>query len=140
MAFFVVAAATIAVSTVYTATQQRKAAKEQSKEIMRQREQEKLQAKVEELDRFTELGRAIAANQLALSESGISGETPKSIALSSAKNVSSSEAAEGLTTRLKAATRTRQARETRRAGNAQAIGTLLAGAGDAASVYANRPT
>lgn len=126
MSFFVVAA--ITVSTVYTATQQKKAAKQQAEMLMVQKREEELQAKAEELARREELNAVLAANQVAMATSGISGMTPESIALESARTVSSSESAIGLSTRLKAAQRERQAKNAIATGNAQATGTLLSGA------------
>lgn len=126
MSFFVVAA--ITVSTVYTASQQKKAGKQQAEMLMVQKREEELQAKVEELARREELNAVLAANQVAMATSGISGMTPESIALESARTISSSESAVGLSTRLKAAQRERQASNAIATANAQAAGTLLSGA------------
>ena len=126
MAFFVVAA--ITVSTVYTANQQAKAGRRQAEMLMVQKREEELQAKVEELARREELNAVLAANQVAMATSGISGTTPESIALESARTISSSESAVGLSTRLKAAQRERQASNAIATANAQAAGTLLSGA------------
>ena len=126
MSFFVVAA--ITVSTVYTATQQKKAGKRQAEMLMVQKREEELQAKAEELARREELNAVLAANQVAMATSGISGTTPESIALESARTISSSESAVGLSTRLKAAQRERQASNAIATANAQAAGTLLSGA------------
>ena len=126
MSFFVVAA--ITVSTVYTASQQKKAGKQQAEMLMVQKREEELQAKVEELARREELNAVLAANQVAMATSGISGMTPESIALESARTISSSESAVGLSTRLKAAQRERQASNAIATANAQSAGTLLSGA------------
>ena len=135
MSFAIVAAITAA-STVYTATQQQKAAKSQAEEMLRVQQQEELQAKVDELARREELNATIAANQVAMATSGISGMTPESIALQSARTASSSEAAIGLSTRLKSAQRARQAANIVETGQAEAMGTLLGGAGQIATGYA----
>ena len=95
---------------------------------MVQKREEELQAKVEELARREELNAVLAANQVAMATSGISGMTPESIALESARTISSSESAVGLSTRLKAAQRERQASNAIATANAQAAGTLLSGA------------
>lgn len=126
MAFYVVAA--IAVSTAFTATQQIKAGKRQAEMLMVQKREEELQAKTEELARREDLNATLAANQLALATSGISGMTPESISLESARQVSSSESAIGLSSRLKSAQRERQAANAAATGRAQAAGTLLSGA------------
>jgi len=126
MSFFVVAA--ITVSTAYTATQQIKAGKAQAEEMLRVQQEEELQAKAEELARREELNATLAANQLALATSGISGMTPESVALESARQVSSSESAIGLSSRLRSAQRERQAVSAAATGRAQAGGTLLSGA------------
>lgn len=137
MSFWVVAA--IATSTVYTATQQQKAAKSQAEEMLRVQQQEEMEAEVAELARLEELNATLAANQLAMATSGISGMTPESIALQSAKTVSSSEAAIGLSTRLKSAQRARQAKNIMEQGEAEAISTLLSGATQTAQYQAQKP-
>lgn len=126
MSFAIVAA--ITVSTVYTAKQQQKAGRKQSEMLMVQKREEELQAKVDELARREELNATLAANQVAMATSGISGMSPESIALESARAVGSSESVIGLSTRLKAAQRERQASNAISAANAQAAGTLLSGA------------
>ena len=115
-------------STAFTATQQIKAGKRQAEMLMVQKREEELQAKTEELARREELNATLAANQVAMATSGISGTTPESIALESARTISSSESAVGLSTRLKAAQRERQASNAIATANAQAAGTLLSGA------------
>jgi len=118
----------IVASTAFTATQQIKAGKRQAEMLMVQKREEELQAKAEELARREELNATLAANQLALATSGISGMTPESISLESARQVSSSESAIGLSSRLKSAQRERQAANAAATGRAQAGGTLLSGA------------
>lgn len=139
MTFFVAAAVTIGVSTVYSATQQAKAGKAQQQELLRQREEEKLKAKTEELARMQELSDNLAASNLAMANSGISGLTPQSVALENARTISSSESMIGLSNRLMAAQRTRQANNARRTANAQAVGTLLSGAANIATLGASQP-
>ena len=129
MSFAIVAALT-AVSTVYTATQQVKAGKAQAEEMLRVQQEEELQAKAEELARREETNRTLAANQLAMATSGISGMTPESIALESARQVSSSESAIGLSARLQSAQRARQAKNIAKTAETQAVSTLLSGATD----------
>lgn len=139
---FVVVGSIIAASTVYTAVQQRKAGKAQAEEVLMQKQQEEMQAKVEELARREKLNATLAANQAAMATSGVSGLTPESVALQSARQVSSSESAIALSDRLKLAMRERQAANISATGRAQATGTLLSGAAQVASGYAayNAPT
>jgi hypothetical protein len=139
MTFFVAAAVTIGVSTVYSATQQRKAGKRQAEELMRQREEENLKAKTEELGRMQELSDNLAASNLAMANSGISGMTPQSVALNNAKTISDSESMIGLSNRLLSAQRQRQAINARKTANAQAVGTLLGGAANIATLGASQP-
>ena len=73
------------------------AGKTQEIELNRQAEEERLAAQSRELQRREELNRALAANVVGQSMSGISGEgTPASIALASAEKASLSEATIGL--------------------------------------------
>lgn len=125
MSFFIVAA--IGVSTVYTASQQIKAGKAQAEEMLRVQQEEELEAKAQELARREELNATLAANQVAMATSGISGMTPESIALESARQVSSSESAIGLSQRLKSAQRARQAKNISDTARAQATSTLIEG-------------
>ncbi len=133
---FAIVAAVVATSSVYTAVQQRKSGKAQAEQVLIQKQQEEMQAKVEELSRREELNATLAANQAAMATSGVSGLTPESVALESARQVSSSESAIGLSNRLKLAMRERQAANISATGRAQATGTLLSGAAQAASGYA----
>lgn len=137
MSFLIVAA--ITVSTVYTASQQQKAAKAQAEEMLRVQQQEEMEAEAAELARLQELNATLAANQVAMAESGISGMTPESIALESARQVSSSESAIGLSQRLKSAQRARQASNIMEQGRGQAIGTLLSGAAQAGMYHSSLP-
>ena len=126
MAFIVTAA--VVGSTLYSASQQRKAGKAQQAALERQAEEEKLRAKTEELARREELNRTLAANQVAMATSGISGMTPESIALDSARKVSESESVIALSESLKQRQLIRQGEAAIFAGNVAATSTLLSGA------------
>lgn len=111
---------------VASAYSQREAAKQQSYDIEKQAEDERIASEGRELKRRQELNRALAANVVSQASSGISGEgTPSSIALESAKQVSLSEGMNKLSDRLKQASLKRQARNVRRTGDIQAVSTLL---------------
>jgi len=104
------------------------AGKTQEIELNRQAEEERLAAQSRELQRREELNRALAANVVGQSMSGISGEgTPASIALASAERASLSESTIGLSEKLKQAQLRRQASSAKQAGYAQATSTLLKG-------------
>ena len=104
------------------------AGKTQEIELNRQAEEERLSAQSRELQRREELNRALAANVVGQSMSGISGEgTPASIALASAERASLSESTIGLSEKLKQAQLRRQASSAKQAGYAQAASTLLKG-------------
>ena len=132
MAFYVVAA--IAASTAVTAYGQVQAGKAQQEALERQAEEEKLRAKTEELARREELNRTLAANQVAMATSGISGMTPESIALESARKVSESESVIALSESLKQRQLKRQGEAARYAGTIGAASTILSGAESAARV------
>ena len=133
MAFIVTAA--VVGSTLYSASQQRKAGKAQQAALERQAEEEKLRAKTEELARREELNRTLAANQVAMATSGISGMTPESIALDSARKVSESESVIALSESLKQRQLIRQGEAARFAGDVGAASTLLSGATSLAMYY-----
>lgn len=102
------------------------AGKTQEIELNRQAEEERLAAQSRELQRREELNRALAANVVGQSMSGISGEgTPASIALASAEKASLSEATIGLSEKLKQAQLRRQAKSAKQAGYLAATSTLL---------------
>lgn len=102
MSFAIVAA--IAVSTAVTAYGQVQGGKIQQREFERQAEEEKIAAEGRELQRKQELNKVLAANAVSASMSGVTGEgTPASIALSSAKQIGSSEGMIGLSEKLKRA-------------------------------------
>ena len=104
--------------------------KAQESALKRQAEEERLRAQTEELDRREELNRTIAANQLAMVTSGISGASPESVSLESARKVSGSEASIALSERLKQAQLVRQAEAAKFAGTVGAGTTLLSTGAD----------
>ena len=124
MSFAIVAA--IAVSTAATAYGQVQAGKIQQNEFERQAEEEKIAAEGRELQRKQELNKVLAANAVSASMSGVTGEgTPASIALSSAKQIGSSEGMIGLSEKLKRAQLRRQGDNARATANISATSTLL---------------
>ena len=86
-----------------------------------------------------ELSDNLAASNLAMANSGISGMTPQSVALNNARTISDSESMIGLSNRLLSAQRQRQAINARKTANAQAVGTLLGGAANIATLGASQP-
>jgi len=115
-----------AASGVVSARSQYIAGKTQEVELKRQAEEERLAAQSRELQRREELNRALAANVVGQSMSGISGEgTPASIALASAEKASLSEATISLSDKLKQAQLRRQASSAKQAGYLAATSTLL---------------
>ena len=124
MSFAIVAA--IAVSTAVTAYGQVQGGKIQQREFERQAEEEKIAAEGRELQRKQELNKVLAANAVSASMSGVTGEgTPASIALSSAKQIGSSEGMIGLSEKLKRAQLRRQGDNARATANISATSTLL---------------
>ena len=115
--------------TALSARGQYVAGKTQELELNRQAEEERMAAQSRELQRREELNRALAANVVGQSMSGISGEgTPASIALASAKRAGLSEATMDLSERLRQAALKRQAKSATQAGYMAAGSTLLSGA------------
>jgi len=133
MAFVVVAAYAALAGTAVTAYGQVQAGKAQQESLERQAEEEKLRASTEELARREELNRTLAANQLAMASGGISGVTPESISLESAKQIGASEQVIGLSEKLKQAQRQRQAQAARTQGIMDATSTLLSSSKDTAA-------
>ena len=124
-----VAGSAIAGTTALSARGQYVAGKTQEIELKRQAEEERLAAQSRELQRREELNRALAANVVGQSMSGISGEgTPASIALASAKKAGLSESTIGLSEKLRQAQLRRQAVSARQTGKLQSASTLLSGA------------
>jgi hypothetical protein len=120
--------ATLGLTTGLSARGQYISGKTQEIELKRQAEEERLAAQSRELQRREELNRALAANVVGQSMSGIAGEgTPASISLASAKKASLSEGTIGLSEKLKQAQLRRQASSARQAGYLQAGSTLLGG-------------
>jgi len=126
--------AAIGASTAISAYGQVQTGKAQQEALERQAEEEKLRAKTEELARREELNRTLAANQVAMATSGISGMTPESIALESARKVSESESVIALSESLKQRQLKRQGEAARYAGTIGAASTILSGAESAARV------
>ena len=126
MTFAIVAAvATIAgtATSVYGTVQ---AGKAQQDAFREQAEQEKIAAEGQELQRKQELNKVLAANAVSASMSGVTGEgTPASIALSSAKQIGSSEGMINLSEKLKRAQLRRQGDNARATANINATSTLL---------------
>ena len=127
MTFAIVAA--IAVSTAVTAYGQVQGGKIQQREFERQAEEEKIAAEGRELQRKQELNKVLAANAVSASMSGVTGEgTPASIALTSAKQIGTSEGMINLSDKLKRAQLRRQGANARATANIGATSTLLKGA------------
>jgi hypothetical protein len=126
--------AAIGASTAVSAYGQYQTGKAQQEALERQAEEEKLRAKTEELARREELNRTLAANQVAMATSGISGMTPESIALESARKVGESESVIALSESLKQRQLRRQGEAARYAGTIGAASTILSGAESAARV------
>lgn len=105
--------------------------KMQEESMKRQAEQERLRAQTEELARREELNAAIAANQVAMAMSGISGATPESVSLESARRTTTSEAAISLSEKLKQRQLIREGEAAAYAGRIGAVGTLLKAGADA---------
>jgi hypothetical protein len=134
MSFFY-AAAVMAAGTVVSAYGQYQTGKFQEESMKRQAEVEKLRAQTEELARREELNATIAANQVAMAMGGISGATPESVSLESARKATSSEASIALSERLKQRQLVREGEAAAYAGTVGAAGTLLSGLGDAYATY-----
>ena len=129
MSWVITAVALMATGTAVSARGQYVAGKTQEVELNRQAEEERMAAQSRELQRREELNRALAANVVGQSMSGISGEgTPASIALASAERASLSEGTIGLSEKLKQAQLRRQAGYAKQAGYMAAGSTLLSGA------------
>lgn len=137
---FAIVAGLMAASTAVSVYGQVQGGKIQQREFERQAEEEKIAAEARELQRKQELNKVLAANAVSASMSGVTGEgTPASIALSSAKQIGTSEGMINLSDKLKRAQLRRQGANARSTANIQATSTLLSGA---ASAYgaANTPT
>ena len=138
MSWLITAIAVTATAGAVSARGQYIAGKTQEIELNRQAEEERLAAQSRELQRREELNRALAANVVGQSMSGISGEgTPASIALASAERASLSEGTIGLSEKLKQAQLRRQASSAKQAGYLAATSTLLKTGAQAASLASN---
>lgn len=115
----------IALAGAVQAYGQYQTGKMQEESMKRQAEQERLRAQTEELARREELNAAIAANQVAMAMSGISGATPESVSLESARKTTTSEAAISLSEKLKQRQLIREGEAAAYAGRVGALGTLL---------------
>lgn len=104
--------------------------KAQEAQMKRQAEEERLRAQTEELARREELNATIAANQVAMAMSGISGATPESVSLESARRTTTSEAAISLSEKLKQRQLIREGEAAAFAGRVGAVSTLLGTAAD----------
>jgi hypothetical protein len=136
MSFVVVASVMVASATV-SAYGQVEAGKAQQEELERQAEEEKIAAQGRELQRREQLNAQLAANNAALAASGIATEgTPASVALESAKAISTSEGMIGLSERLKQGQLRRQGKMARSTANIGATSTLLSAAADAYGGFA----
>ncbi len=115
----------VALAGLVQAYGQYQTGKMQEESMKRQAEQERLRAQTEELARREELNAAIAANQVAMAMSGISGATPESVSLESARKTTTSEAAISLSEKLKQRQLIREGEAAAYAGRVGALGTLL---------------
>ena len=96
-------------STAVNVYGQQEGAKAEQESMKRRAEEEKIAAQARALERQQELGRVLAANNASMAADGQSGEgTPASIALTSAKNIGSSEQTLALSSRLRQAQMRRQ--------------------------------
>jgi hypothetical protein len=123
---FAILAAVQAVAGGIQAYGQVQAGKAQKAAIREQAKQEEMAAQSQELQRRQELNRALAANVVALSTAGITGEgSPASLALESARQASLSEMTIDLSERLRRASLERQARSAVQTAGISAASTLL---------------
>ena len=126
---FAIVAGLMAASTAVSVYGQVQGGKIQQREFERQAEEEKIAAEGLELQRKQELNKVLAANAVSASMSGQTGEgTQASIALSSAKQIGTSEGMINLSDKLKRAQLRRQGANARSTANIQATSTLLSGA------------
>ncbi len=134
MSFLVAAAVAVvagqAVSTYATiqaGTEAEKAARVRAREL-------KLQNKMDEADRRAEVNRLLARNINSQAAGGILGEgTPASVSLTTAEDLSTSEAGASLTARLQIAQVERQGAQAKKQGYLNATSSLLKAAPELAS-------
>lgn len=124
MAFVVVATIASTAVSVYGQVQAGKAADEAAQIAAREAE---LEAQTEALGRMQELKRNLAANQLSMAAGGVSGGTPESIALESAKDIGASEQVIGLSSKLKQAAMIRQGKAQKATAYTGALSTAIKG-------------
>jgi|VirMetMinimDraft_7_1064189.scaffolds.fasta_scaffold157482_1 hypothetical protein len=132
---FAIVAGLLAAGTAVSVYGQVEAGKAQQESLERQAEEEKLAAEARELQRRQELNKVLAANAVSMAAGGVSGVTPESIALESAKQVSASEGMMAVSDKLKQAQLRRQGAMARSTANIGATSTLLSSAGKIASGY-----
>tara|TARA_R110001632_G_scaffold41416_1_gene104013 strand:+ start:326 stop:805 length:480 start_codon:yes stop_codon:yes gene_type:complete len=127
MAFVIVAAqVAVAVGVVTSIYGQVQAGKSEQQELERAAEEEKIAAQTAELKRKQELNAIQADNIRQQAMAGTTGEGGEaSLALTSAKQIGSSEAVLGLTTRLKQAQKKRQGKAANRAGKLGALSSAV---------------
>jgi|TARA_R110000744_G_scaffold72828_2_gene146040 hypothetical protein len=129
---FIVTASLIAVSTAVNVYGMQEGAKAEQESMKRRAEEEKIAAQARALERQQELGRVLAANNASMAADGQSGEgTPASIALTSAKNIGSSEQTLALSSRLRQAQMRRQGSLARTNANLSSLSSI---AGSAVSI------
>jgi len=113
------------VSTAVNVYGQQEGAKAEQESMKRRAEEEKIAAQARALERQQELGRVLAANNASMAADGQSGEgTPASIALTSAKNIGSSEQTLALSSRLRQAQMRRQGSLARTNANLSSLSTV----------------
>jgi len=132
---FAIVASLLAAGTAVSVYGQVEAGKAQQESLERQAEEEKLAAEARELQRRQELNKVLAANAVSMAAGGVSGVTPESIALESAKQVSASEGMLAVSDKLKQAQLRRQGAMARSTANIGATSTLLSSAGNIAGGY-----
>ena len=124
-----ITASLIAVSTAVNVYGQQEGAKAEQESMKRRAEEEKIAAQARALERQQELGRVLAANNASMAADGQSGEgTPASIALTSAKNIGSSEQTLALSSRLRQAQMRRQGSLARTNANLSSLSTVASSA------------
>jgi len=132
---FLITASVMAVSSAVQAYGSYQAGKAQEIALKQKAKDEEFRAQTEELARRQELNKALAANMLSMSTSGLQDVgSPASVALTSARKASLSEEVIGLSERLKQAQLIRQGEEAKRAGTLGAASSLLSGATDIAKL------
>ena len=136
---FIVTASLIAVSTAVNVYGMQEGAKAEQESMKRRAEEEKIAAQARALERQQELGRVLAANNASMAADGQSGEgTPASIALTSAKNIGSSEQTLALSSRLRQAQMRRQGSLARTNANLSSLSSIAGSAVSIARQYGEK--